>query len=232
MATTTLGNILDRATTVLQDTTNTRWPQSELVGWINDSYKEIVLLKPDANTQSSTVSLAAGTRQKLADAGSINLPSALLVIDVPRNMAALSDKGVIRHIKRQILDDQVPTWHNSTQSVNIKHWIFDDRVPKEFFVYPPAAAGAQVEIIYSSVPTGHSTTTVNTADTIKVDDIYGNVLLDYVLYRAYSKDAEYAANGGRAQGHRQSFAEALGAKEQIETAQSAAAVAPAVTTVR
>lgn len=54
------------------------------------------------------------------------------------------------------------------------------------------------------------------ATPIKLDDIYANVILDYILYRAYSKDAEYAANATRASLHYQAFTSALGAKTQVD----------------
>lgn len=54
------------------------------------------------------------------------------------------------------------------------------------------------------------------ATPIKLDDIYANAILDYVLYRAYSKDAEYAANASRAALHYQAFTAALGAKTQVD----------------
>jgi hypothetical protein len=40
-------------------------------------------------------------------------------------------------------------------------------------------------------------------------DIYGNVLADYILYRAYTKDSEYAGNAQRAQAHYAAFQAAL-----------------------
>ncbi|MDO8312640.1 MAG: hypothetical protein Q7T25_11940, partial [Sideroxyarcus sp.] len=45
---------------------------------------------------------------------------------------------------------------------------------------------------------------------------YGNGILDYVLYRAYSKDADYAANAQRAVGYYQVFAAALGIKDAAD----------------
>ena len=38
-----------------------------------------------------------------------------------------------------------------------------------------------------------------------MDDIYGNALVDYVLYRCYMKDAEFAGNAQRAGSHYQLF---------------------------
>ena len=38
-----------------------------------------------------------------------------------------------------------------------------------------------------------------------LDDIYANGIIDYVLYRAYMKDAEFAGNNQRASSHYQLF---------------------------
>ena len=48
-----------------------------------------------------------------------------------------------------------------------------------------------------------------------VDDIYANALIDYVLYRSYMKDAEFAGNAQRANNHFQLFANSVGAGAQI-----------------
>ena len=45
---------------------------------------------------------------------------------------------------------------------------------------------------------------------ISLPDIYANALCDYILYRAFTKDAEYAGNATRAAGHYSVFANALG----------------------
>lgn len=232
MAVSKVVDIVKRAQTILQDTTATRWPLTELQGWLNDAYKEIVILRPDANAESATVSLAAGARQKCHDAASVNLPNLLRVLDVVRNMHASSDKRAIRRTDRKILDDQRPTWYTDTPSYSIQHYIYDDRNPHEFLVYPPATAGTSIELVYSSVPTSHNLTEAqlgnsSTAATIHLDDIYANCILDYILYRAYSKDAEYAANGPRAQAHYAAFSGALGAKTTVDTTVSPNAMAPA-----
>lgn len=221
MAVSKVVDVVKRAQTILQDTTATRWPLTEIQNWLNDAYKEVVIHRPDANTASATVTLGAGARQKCLDTATINLPNLLRVIDVVRNIHASSDKRAIRRTDRRILDDQRPQWYAETPSYTIQHYVFDDRLPHEFLVYPPATAGATVELVYSSVPTPHALTETqlanqSTTDTIKLDDVYANALLDYILYRAYSKDAEYAANAARAQSHYQAFATALGIKTTVD----------------
>jgi len=232
MAVTKVIDIVRRAERILNDEDGIRWTRLELQDWINDAYKEIVLARPDANAITATVSLRGGTRQNLIDEQSINLPNALRVIDVIRNMAATSNKRSIRMIDRQILDDQLPTWHSANASVNISQWMFDLRVPKEFFVSPPAptptidppVVPAQVEISYACCPTPHTLTdseldpnaqSPNTT-TINLDDIYANAILDYALARCYLKDANYAANGQRAVNHMNSFNSSLGLKTSVD----------------
>jgi hypothetical protein len=194
-----------------------RWPVSELQDWLNDSYREIILARPDANSESGTFTCAAGTRQVLTS----EFPNALRLLDVVRNVAATSDKRAVRAITRSILDDQRRTWHGESGAVNIDHFMFDERLPREFLVYPPATTAAQLEVVYSSVPTNHTLTdaelTTNpSSETIKIVDSYANAMLDYMLYRAYSKDAEYAANAQRAMGHYQAMQAALGIKTQTD----------------
>lgn len=219
MATVKVVDIVDRARTILQDTTNTRWPLLELQYWLNDSYREIVNLRPDANTQTGSFTCAAGTRQVLTDA----FPTATRLIDVVRNIAVTSDRSAIRAVERRVLDDQRRTWHAQTQTANIEHFMFDPRLPKEFMVYPPASTQAQLEVVYASVPAEHTLTEQEldnpaTAEVIRLDDNYANSMLDYILYRAYTKDAEYTANNSRAVQHYEAFLAGINAKTSTDGA--------------
>lgn len=226
MPITKVKDIIRKAEKILNDEGAVRWTRLELQDWINDGYKDMVAIKPDVNSTSVTVTLAAGTRQKLADAGSINLPNALMLLDVVRNMATTSNKRSVKLCDRAMLDQQLPDWQAQTASVNITHWMRDVHVPKEFTVNPPAAALAQVEIIYSSLPAQHSLSEVALdpagADTtvISIDDTYATALLDYVLYRAFSKDAVNAASTARAESHFAAAGRMLAGKTQIDAANS------------
>lgn len=225
MATVKVIDIIRRVEFVLQDT-NIRWPRLELQNWINESYLAITLLRPDANAKTGTFTCAAGTRQVLTD----QFASALRLLDITRNLASASTKKVVRIVSRSVLDDQKPTWHSETQSVNIQHYTYDTRQPKEFFVYPPATTAAQLEVIYADAPGTHALAESaldpdgSNTDVILLDDIYMSPIIDWVLYRAYSKDAEYGANEARAAASYQAFNSALGAKTQVD-----AAVAPVAT---
>lgn len=219
MATFKVREVIGRVENVLQDS-NVRWPRIELQEWINEAYRVITLHRPDASSASGDFTCAVGTRQDLTTGFS----TALRLIDVVRNMAVTSNKYVIRQIDRAILDDQRPGWHAETGTLDIEHFTHDPRQPKEFFLYPPALVTTVVEVVYSVIPAAHALSEANLdpagADTvvISMDDIYAPLIVDWVLYRAYSKDAEYGANETRATGAYNAFMSAIGAKTTIDAA--------------
>lgn len=203
MPTITAQSIVDKAQIVLQDTTAIRWPEDELLGWLNDGQREVAVLRPDSSTVTATLTLVAGTRQTLPAA-------ATALVDIPRNTSG----AAVRKVPREILDAQRPGWHTETQVSAIKHFCYDPRTPREFYVYPPAQSGAQVEGKYQAPPAAVG----SIGGTITIDDVYANALLDYILFRAYSKDAEYAANDERAVKARSSFENTMGLKAQADAA--------------
>jgi len=212
--TTAAKTIIHRATDMIQDQTSVRWPADELVRWLNDGQNEILVYRPDALNIKATVTLAAGVRQSL-DAMNLT-PKPAKLLDITYNTAPTSKKGAITLTQRQILDAYVPAWHALPGSIDIQHHMFDARDPKSFMTYPPALAGAQVEVMYAGQPTpvaepASGALWSDVVGDIGVPDINANALLDYILYRAYSKDSEFAGNEQRAAGHYAAFTQALGA---------------------
>lgn len=202
--------LITRANDILQDTTNVRWPEAELLRWLSDGQREVVLIKPEASVAHTTLQLTANnTKQSLPAA-------ALQLIDVTRNMGAdgATPGRAIRIIMREVLDAQRPDWHSETADSVVKHFMFDVRSPKTFYVYPRPATAIYIEMVYSVSPADLTTT----SSPLGVDEVYANALLDYVLYRAYSKDSEYAGNSQRAMAHYQAFSGSLGVKSSNELA--------------
>lgn len=208
MGTITAQVIIDKAQLVLQDSAAVRWTEAELLGWLNDGQREIVALRPDARSVIGTVTLVAGTLQTIPSTG-------YQLLDVLRNMGSsgTTPGRAIRQVPAELLDSQLPTWHTSTSSDTTVHYVYDARVPKRFYVWPPANAGQKLEISYSTFPTDVA---ANAA--IDLDDIYANPLMDYILYRAFSKDFEQAGTADKAAAARQSFENSLGLKAQADAA--------------
>jgi len=168
-------SIIHRVIDTMQDNTSVRWPVAELVRYLNDGQREVVLYRPDSMVTDATVTLVAGAKQALPSNGS-------KLIDVIRNTSG--NKRSVRMTNRNILDTQSPNWYNLTGVTEVLHYMYDPRDPKVFYVYPPAAStGASVELVYSAYPTDitePSDGALYTAVTgnISLPDIYGNVLAD------------------------------------------------------
>ena len=219
MSTITAQSVVDKVQVILQDTTGVRWPDSELLDWLNDGQREIVLYKPNAFIKNLAVRMAGGTKQSLPADG-------VQLIDVVRNMGADGNTPgrAVRIVMREILDAQVPNWHIATASAEAKHYVYSLLDPKNFYVYPPQPAANQgyVEMVYGAAP---ADATLN--GPITLDDIYQNVLVDYILYRAYSKDTEYAADQNRAATHQNAYIAALTGKAKVEVGANPNSMAPA-----
>ena len=210
MATTKVVDILDRAGIILQDNTNVRFPNEELLKFFNDAQKEVVLHRPDAKMVNTTFDCSSGSKQTLPSA-------ALRLIEVVRNVGGRA----VTQVQRRILDETLPNWHETAAGTNkIEHFVYDPADPKNFYVYPKAASGTHsLEIVFSSSPSEIAISNFSSdTSVISVDDVYSNCLLDYVLYRSYQKDSEFAGNAQRAMMHYQSFATALGIKTQADSA--------------
>lgn len=202
-------NLISRIKDILQDTTSVRWPEAEILRYINDAQREIVNYRPEASAKTSNISLSSGTKQALPSDG-------LRLIKVTRNMSSASEsatgKRAVRIVNVDILNTQEPDWNDPTVAGDaahgtvVKHYIFDEDDPRNFYVYPGVSGSAYLEIVYSKSPTDLSAA----SDTIDIDDIYGNAIIDYTLFRAYQKDSEYAGNAQRANQHYQLFLNSVG----------------------
>lgn len=204
-------SIIQRCVDILQDGTSVRWPVDELIRYLNDGQREVALYRPDALVTNANVTLVTGTKQSLP-------ANASKLIEVIRNNSVASTRSV-RLINREILDAQTPDWHEITAQAEVLHYMYDPRDPKVFYVYPPATTSAKLDVVYSTypndiAPVGAGGTYSAVVGNLSVPDIYGNVIQDYILYRAYTKDSEYAGNAQRAQAHYGAFANALGIELQ------------------
>lgn len=198
--------VIRKCVETLQDADSTRWPVGELVRYLNDGQREIIVPRPDATSTRATLDLVAGSRQSLPGNGA-------KLIDVIRNTAAT--RRTVRKVNVELLDAQLPGWHHLVGVTEIIHFMYDPREPRTFYVYPPAAVPASLEIVYSALPTDvavppDGSLFTDVVGDIGVADIYANALQDYILYRAWTKDSDFAANGHRAMAHLGAFAQSIG----------------------
>ena len=222
--------IMDRARRLVQDETNVRWPLVELLNWLNDAQREIVLQKPSSLSVSRVLNLQPGTWQQLPVDG-------LSLLKIVRNISAVNEETgartggrAIRIVSRDILDSQQADWH-SGESVHfspvVKHYVYDEEDTKSFYVYPGNTGVGKVEAVLSVEPAPIAIDEDDEAEALEsyeidlsLPAIYANALVDYVCYRCYSKDAQYTGNMQRAAAHYQQFANSLGIKTNQEALNS------------
>lgn len=214
MATIKIVDVIAQAETIIQDKTNTRWPKQEWLDWFNGAVLAVIGLRPDANIGNSAVTLDPDTAMQSIPPDGLKLINVLCNVDTGNQ---------IRRIDKRMLDDQVDNWYTQTGS-DVEHYVYDDRDPKTFWVYPNVTGTHNVRIIYSRAPEKveiNDDSFDGNQTVLPIDDSYMNPILDFMLYRAYSKDADYANNAQRAIGHLEAFRMALGEKTQSDAGISA-----------
>jgi len=204
----TAADIITPARDILNDA-NVRWTDAELLRWTSQGQKAIALLRPDATAQIKNLILVAGTRQTLSG-------SDIQLLDIIRNMGAsgTTPGRPVSLVEREFLDTQI-NWHTGTPAAYIRNFAYDERSPRDFWCYPPATAGIQVQATVSVEPA--AVTALN--NTLAIPSIFDSALMDFVLYRSFQKGAT-VGNQSRASVHLQSFGAALGQEAMAKIAAS------------
>lgn len=189
--------VLDQAASLLNDPRGQNWPRAELLQYLNAGLKAMVPLAPSQFSVTKTVTLVDGARQTLP-AGSVALLQALNVVNGDDSIG----RGV-RNVSKTALDESAPSWMSLSASTT-REVAYDPKVPDEYWVYPPAAAGAKLRVTTADEPAE-----IEVFTEIPVDARYHPALVDYVLFRALTKDADYANQDPRAAQHYTAFMEGV-----------------------
>lgn len=190
-----LEQVVERVGIVLSDLDHIRWPLPEKTRWAFDAQLEIAQFKPEAVAKIASIPLAAGARQNLPDDG-------VALLDVLGNTGG----SAVRIVSRELLDASTPGWQQGKGSNSVRHVIFDLTNPTSFYVYPPSDGRAALDLVYAAIPDSG----------FLLDQTWLAPVVNYVLYRAYGKDAEYAGNGELAAAYYQAFLAAVQGKTQAE----------------
>lgn len=187
----------------------TRWKVEEYLAGVNDGCKAICFFKPDAYVVSASVTLAAGIVQEIPTAGTG-------LYDITCNMGVspgTTQGNAIQLIDRKVLDAMDPGWPAVTASATVIYYMYDERYPRQFLVYPkqPSTGFGFVQMIYPAAPAE-----IAIGATILISDIYRPALLQYEMYFLYSKDLDNPASAGKAEAYYRAFLNCLGVKQDVE----------------
>lgn len=189
-------DILTRASTILQDVEMKRWKQATLLDWLNEGQREMVRpgadgFKPDAKVATTQVTLVTGAKQSLPADG-------VALVEVQQT----SDGATVLPCQRDSLDQFSPNWRTKPTASTVKNFMPDPANSTVFWVYPAQnSTPATVLMTYTVQPN-----IVSYTGNIDVRDIYAENLLNFVLYKAFSVDAEFGGDTARATAYYQLFA--------------------------
>lgn len=219
----TARDVMRRASLVLNDVEQVRWTSEELFGWIREACRQIALLKPSAVSKHVEIALVEGVLQSIPQ-------DAVALVRVTRNLLSASGASpreggtAITPATRHSMDSLIPGWTDPNVipfSDRVAHVIQDMADPRAFYVVPGNDGTGRIEAIVAVMPPEMA----DPADPLDVDsyeaevpvpDIYEAAVTDYVLYRAFSKDAALPGSAARAMAHYQTFAQAIGVKAQMD----------------
>ena len=188
--------------TQLNDSEKIAWSETLLMSALNQALAILTLVRPDATAKVYEFTCVAGTRQNLPADG-------LRLLKVVRNITAGGAIGrAVRLVNISDLDSIAPNWHAETPKDTVKEYMFDERSPKWFYVYPPAQASVKLEIEYSAQPTKIT----DLSQPLPVDMVYMQPLQEFILYKLLSGE------GGQGQGmqHYNTGMSLLGAKPAVD----------------
>lgn len=207
-----------------------RWTSRELVSWLNDGQRAIAKYVPTSCSRVDAVKLKPGTKQSIdivaadsivpGDGSSAVTVQGNALQSVGRNMGTdgQTPGKAIRITDRETLDVNDPNWHTATASV-VSQYVFDPRTPKLFYVSPgvPANVNVWAEISWLVDPaeinvSGSYAWDGNSTTTISIDDKFTDDIVNYIIARAFMKDAEVGANANMAAAHSQAFVTSINAQ--------------------
>lgn len=171
-------DIITRARDIIQDAGGHYWTVDELMRWLADARAEAYKLRPDLYEVTEDLPLTAGATQKLPN-GSRWLFEVVSNVSAPRRRSVTVADG-------KVLDRHRPSWRGQSGVAEIRHYLYDDRSPSQFEVYPPAREGVVVAVSYAKPPAA----TIAANDELVPEGEHGASLTDFVLYRSFLKEAD------------------------------------------
>lgn len=202
--------VQDLQVTQLNDPEGVTWTEAQLISALNQALRMLQLLRPDATAKQAIVNVQPGARQAIPSDG-------VRLIRVVCNVESDGAAGqVIRLVQREDMDSASGSWLRAT-GLLVKEYMFDSRMPKQFFIYPRVREDKKIEIEYSACADTVTSATFNSA--LPVDAMYSQPLQELMMYKLLSGDATNGNNGAE---HLQIAMELLGVKDAQSERLSAA----------
>lgn len=195
MGTKVIADMIDTASQLLSDLTNVSWSRTELLRWLNDGLLQMAVHAPATCARTADVTLAGNkAKQVLPD-------DCLLLLTVFQEVGG----GALTAVDRGAMNRENRKWMQATPG-ELLHYMYESDDPNVLYVYPPARAGAVLNLSYAA-----QLQVAGEGSVLPVADAYATALINYIVYRAFSKNSEAAGNPSAAGNFYQAFMSALGA---------------------
>lgn len=194
-----LKDFLELVSIQLYDDANTNWSEPELLSWLEEGIGSLAAFRPDLFTQTQTIPLQSGALQQTPS-------TAVRVVRVlgTKETSGGPTRGLTRFNIRS-MNAARPDWELDPPGRARQFALVADA--DVFYLYPPQPAQAHhavVEMVVVPKVPRAADAGFATAE-LDIDQRFHRALVDYVLYRTYSKDADVAGQGQRALAHYQAF---------------------------
>jgi len=188
-------DIITEARYILNDTNSTgvgyRQGDTELLGYVNSSLVECAVLRPELFATIGDMTCVVGQCEQ-----SISFTDVVALLEV----LSIHQGAALTPFDMVAMNAYNPGWRTDTAAA-ARQWSRFTNDPLKFFIYPKAPVTPQVlDVRYARNPA-----TFAIGDTITdVPAALKTALVEFVVYRAASKDDEHV-NSGRANSFYQSF---------------------------
>ena len=180
---------------VVDNVTAPRQSDTELLGYVNDGVKEICTFKPMVFATVAALACTPGRADQ-----TLTFANAVMLLDVLR----VTNGAALTKFDRPTLDLFSPAWRSDAAGPALQ-WSALEGDLLSFFIYPQAPAAQSLDVRYVRNPAVY----LLTDDMVAVPDVMGPALVDYVVYRAESKDDENVSSA-RAVAHFAAFKQKIG----------------------
>jgi hypothetical protein len=180
---------------LIQDTkTPYRYSDTVLLGFVNQTLKKMVVLRPDLFAVIGDFATVASTVLQSCPTDSVRLMQIFQV----------KNGDAVTEVSKETLDRMYPNWVNEAAGVPV-NFMRHVRNPNKFFVYPRPTAGIVLVGEYAQSPAAYALN-----DTIALlPDAYLTSVVEGTIYLAESIDNEHV-NSGRAKLFQDAFTQGLG----------------------
>jgi len=169
-------SVITRAQRLLHDLSNTHWSSTELLEYLNEGQRQIAAVVPTSYVKSATSALTAGSMQALPVDGQ-------MLVDVPM----MSTGQYVR--RANFKDAGAFSATPEAASTIISEFWYNPATPKVWWCWPPSDAAGSVYLQYAAVPAD-----IAIGAAILIDDVWEPALLNWILFRALSKEKQTKDN--------------------------------------